>query len=312
MLKAVDYGDPANWLCVPSAPSQPVDVFFVYPTAWRAEPGESPIASIDNATMRRWARYYLDTRASAFATVGNIYAPYYRQFDAAFLFSQKTPEETIACMSGVPYADVEAAFTFYIEHDNGGRPFILVGHSQGSAIQFLLLANYMVKHPAVYQRMVAAYLIGVPVLRSYYDEYPHLKPAQAADDTGVIISYNTQAPCFNGTNPFANPKTVLINPVSWRTDGASIPASESKGSVLVDARTGKMTDAGPIASARIDTERGILICDVDAEVFSSEPASRAYLPLGVLHENDIPLYYYDLRANAELRARTWLGSPCDL
>jgi hypothetical protein len=230
--KAADYGDPANWLCAPSASPAPVDVFFVYPTAWRAEPGELPIADINDPTMRRWARYYLDTRASAFATVGDVYAPYYRQFDAAFLLSQEAPEEFLLSSGNAPYADIEAAFAFYLKRYNKGRPFILAGHSQGSAMLFCLLIDYMTRHSDVYRRMIAAYLIGVPVLQSYYVAYPHLKCARAADDVGVIVSYNTQAPSFGGINPFANPESVLINPLSWRTDDTPAAASESKGSML--------------------------------------------------------------------------------
>ncbi|MDR1185296.1 MAG: DUF3089 domain-containing protein, partial [Coriobacteriales bacterium] len=108
--KVTDYGEPVNWLSVPAALSKSVDVFFVYPTAWHAEPGEPPLAAVDNPTMRRWARHYLDTRAAAFATTGNIYAPYYRQFDAAFLLSLRAPAEIFASMSGAPYADIKAAF----------------------------------------------------------------------------------------------------------------------------------------------------------------------------------------------------------
>jgi hypothetical protein len=50
--------------------------FFIYPTAWKANEGY-PICDINNKQMRQGAEYWLKFRASAFETVGNIFAPYY-------------------------------------------------------------------------------------------------------------------------------------------------------------------------------------------------------------------------------------------
>ncbi|MDR2108253.1 MAG: DUF3089 domain-containing protein [Coriobacteriales bacterium] len=365
-IEASDYRKANSWLSLPglvatpempepvgvaaTQPRQPVDavgpkagedlssvadVFFCYPTAWRAAEGEYPICSLDRAEMRQWADFYLRTRASAFATAGRLIAPYYRQLDARFALSgqqadhsrlasgqpgaraaeaasdnfltQRALADSLALIWGVPYADVRAAFDYYIRHVNAGRPYILVGHSQGSAVLLGLLSNYLAQNRAVYQRMVAAYLIGLPISRDFYAAYPHLRPARSADDLGTIISYNTQAPLLDGPNPLASPDSLLINPVSWLTDATPAPASQSLGSVLAGEEDGRLSRLGAIASARIDPTQGVVVCDVDRELFSSSAASRAYFPLGVLHENDIPLYYYDLRANAELRLRSWLA-----
>ncbi|MDR0380072.1 MAG: DUF3089 domain-containing protein [Candidatus Accumulibacter sp.] len=306
-ILATDYANMNNWMTVAENPDKPVDVFFMYPTSWRAKPGEFPISLIDNPDMRHWAKYYLDTRGSAFETAGNMYAPFYRQMDASFALGQGSIEQTSMYMAGVPYTDIHAAFDYYIRHFNNGRPFILVGHSQGSAVGLLLLADYMKKYPDVYNRMVAAYLIGIPVTQSVYDTCPWLKAAQQADDTGVVVSYNTQSPIVDApSNLFENKDSVLINPVSWQINDKKTEASQSKGSVSADEDTGKIVDLGSIADARIDRSRGVIVTNVDRERFSSAPESRSYFPLGVLHENDITLFYYDLRANAELRARTFL------
>jgi hypothetical protein len=61
-----------------------------------------------------------------------------------------------------------------------------------------------------------------------------------------------------------------------------------------------------MTDARYELSRGTIICTtVDREAFSSGPASRACFPVGVLHENDIPLYYFDLRHNAMERTRAF-------
>ena len=52
--------------------------------------------------------------------------------------------------------DALAAFDYYIRHYNQGRPFVLVGHSQGSAMTKLILFDYLSARPDVYRRMVAA------------------------------------------------------------------------------------------------------------------------------------------------------------
>jgi hypothetical protein len=81
-----DYSDVNNWLALPKKEElkQKVDVFFIYPTAWRAN-GGYPICDINNKEMKAGANYYLKFRASAFETSGNIFAPYYRQLDASFV-----------------------------------------------------------------------------------------------------------------------------------------------------------------------------------------------------------------------------------
>jgi pimeloyl-ACP methyl ester carboxylesterase len=302
-IMPMDYSETGNWLAVGSGGQKSADVFFLYPTSWRAAYGEYPISTIDNAEMRQWADYYLKTRASAFATAGNIYAPYYRQFDASFIVAQQ-PKDGIAFFTGVPLSDVTAAFEYYIEHHNKGKPFILAAHSQGSFVLAALLTTYLKDRPDIYDRMIAAYLIGMPVPQELYNAYPHLKPARNADDLGVIIAYNTNSPVVDGKDPFSYSKNVLINPISWVTDDTYAPEADSRGGIEV-LSDGTFIDAPHLSDAKIDPETGTLVSNADREKFSSEKTSRAYFPLGVLHENDIPLYYYDLRANAENRVAKW-------
>ena len=83
---------------------------------------------------------------------------------------------------------------YYFENYNNGKPFILAGHSQGSQILTMILSDYMKEHPEHYKNMIAAYVIGYSVTDKYLAANPHLKFAEGADDTGVIISYNTEGP----------------------------------------------------------------------------------------------------------------------
>jgi hypothetical protein len=305
----VDYRNPDNWLAAARDGQAPVDVFFLYPTSWRAAYGEYPVADINNPEMRHWAQYYLKTRASAFETAGNIYAPFYRQLDAAFVMSYAESQrltDAIGYFAGAPLTDAIAAFDYYLEHYNRGKPFILAGHSQGSIVLSGLIALHLRDRPEVYERMIAAYLIGMPIPEAFYELFPHLKPARSADDLGVIISYNTNSPVVEGANPFSHSANILINPVSWATDGGYVPKEASKGGIIVNA-DGSFVEAPALADAMIDRSTGTLVTNVDRERFSSAAESRAYFPLGVLHENDITLYYYDLRANVENRVKQWFA-----
>ncbi|MDR0822513.1 MAG: DUF3089 domain-containing protein [Endomicrobium sp.] len=308
-ISPADYSNTNNWLSLPKKLSKSVDVFFIYPTAWRAN-GEYPIADINNAEMRKWANYYLQARASAFAQAGDIYAPFYRQLDASFAFKQtKGAEGILAALKffqGVPKTDIIAAFDYYIKHYNKGRPFILAGHSQGSIMIREILFDYMKSHPEVYKRMIAAYAIGVPMRKEDYAQNPHVKPAQNADDIGVVISYNTEAPKVDGANTMSIPNAILINPINWKTTEDIAPASQNLGSMIVNA-DGSFKKAPHLADAKINNKRGTIICStVDREQFSSPQASRAYFPLGVFHENDIPLYYYNLQENAVHRVKQYM------
>ena len=155
---------------------QKVDVFFIYPTAWRAN-GRYPICDINNKEMRDRANYYLKFHASAFETSGNIFAPYYRQLDASFAIKVGL-KLGHAYYQGVPKTDIIAAFDYYIKNLNDGRPFILAGHSQGSVLIAEILSDYMKANPKVYKRMIAAYAIGIPFTKAYYAMNPHVKPAK--------------------------------------------------------------------------------------------------------------------------------------
>ena len=152
---ATDYSQPANWLAAPSDPTMPVDVFYLYPTVWnRAQPSDSIIAAVNDPKMQQGATFALETQASAFDGVANVYAPYYRQAGSDVLNMTLQQRNTI--INGVPTTDAFAAFRYYIKHLNAGRPFILAGHSQGSNLLVNLLSTYFSKHADVAKRMVAA------------------------------------------------------------------------------------------------------------------------------------------------------------
>ena len=300
---ATNYANPEHWLALPASPDKPVDVFYLYPTVFqKVNKNEPNICNIDNPVMVKYSQLALAFQASAFDPVGNIYAPYYRQADAAYTLGLPLAEQH-KVVGGIPTTDASAAFDHYINNFNNGRPFILAGHSQGSNVLLYLLSDYMKKHPEVYRRMIAAYVIGYSITPEYLAKNPHLKFAKGAKDTGVIISYNTEAQKVAGKNPVVLPGAMAINPITWTRGEKTATAAESLGSVDMD-ENGKLITLKKYADARVDKAKGVVICStVDVDKLS--PGNQVF-PKGVYHRYDYPFYYYNLRENAAVRTNRFL------
>lgn len=310
--KATNYSSVDNWLVLPASTNLAVDVFYLYPTTYAKQNENDPdICDIDNSLMRSSAFLAFNRQATAFDTVGNIYAPYYRQADAASCLSA-AEEDKDRLLSGIPKSDVIAAFDYYIKNYNNGRPFILAGHSQGSNMLLYLLSDYMKEYPEVYVRMVAAYVIGYSVTEDYLAQNPHLKFAEGAGDTGVIISYNTQAAVVDGTNPVVLKGALVINPITWTRDGITAGTEENLGSIMLKLNGSVVLDENGefervmnFADATVDSEAGALICStVDVDTWGQ---AHSVFPKGVFHNFDYPFYYYNIRENAAERAEMFLS-----
>jgi hypothetical protein len=312
-----DYSQPAHWLHVQQAPRWKVDVFYVYPTAYSRTDDSQPIfCPVDDPGMMQAAQSAYTRQAWAFRPFANIYAPYYRQIDAIYQLAL-SPAEQETNIQGPPSVDVFAAFKYYLKHYNHGRPFILVGHSQGSAVLRYLLSDYMKTHPRVYGRMIAAYIVGQSITPEYLTANPHLKYARGASDTGVIASWNTEAPTIAGANPVLLPGGIAINPITWTRKQTQAKARQNLGSIELDPSTerplqnkqGRILRIMNLADARVDKKKGVVICST---VLADQPPyyNAQGFPMGVLHSFDYPLYFFSVRANAKARAEHFLaGHP---
>ena len=233
---ATDYSKSEHWLSLPASVDKEVDVFWISPTTWqKVDDNDSNICNIDNPIMLIGTKLAFYKDATAFENVGNIYAPYYRQGDAGYFLSMPSIEERDKFVGGIPKSDVFAAFDYYIMNYNNGRPFIIASHSQGTMIARFLLSEYMRENPEVYNRMIVAYIIGYSVTDEYLAENPHLKFAEGPNDTGVIISYNTEAPGATD-NPLVFPGAISINPITWTREETLATAEQSLGSRVINAQ----------------------------------------------------------------------------
>ena len=132
----------------------------------------------------------------------------------------------------------------------------------------------MKQNPEVYNRMIAAYVIGYSITPEYLSNNPHLKFAQNATDTRVIISYNTEAPIVAGRNPVVLPGALAINPISWTRGEATASAAENLGSIEMNT-DGKMVPLKNYADARVDIARGVVICST-VDVNKLSPGNKVF------------------------------------
>src|ERR1035437_4733886 len=298
--EATDYSIPAHWLTVPATTNKTVDVFYLYPTAWSNTDLFPVICEIDNPSMLIKAPESSALQVTAFEPIGNIYAPFYRQ-------DNLSPSNRLEIIADIPTMDAVAAFDYYIKHFNNGRPFILAGHSQGSDVLSNLLAGYMKAHPVVLARMIAAYVIGFPITAEYLTNNLHLKFAEGPGDTGVIISYNTEAPdVLPGANPVLSGLIgVVINPLTWTRAETLATTNQGFGSFMPNSN-GVYVRVPQYADARIDISNGVLICSsADKNALGTIDGLAGF---GVYHNFDYPFYYFNIRSNAANRVTKFLGS----
>ena len=180
-------------------------------------------------------------------------------------------------------ADVARAFRYFLEHKNQGRPFILMGYSQGGFAVVELLKQMS---PDVAGRMVAAYVIGYKVTEKDL-EFPAIKPAMGETDTGVTVCYNSvrtpqaEIPVISGGT------AIGINPANWRTDTTA--------SMLCDTLT-----------ARLDT-LSHLVC---ISGYEGEYVRIPYVGKeGNYHTKEIPFYATVLKENIIRRIAAWKKTP---
>jgi len=311
---APDYAQASNWLSEPSSSdaSKPVDVFYLYPTAYMPSSPSAPVVcSADNPQMRSGAKAAFSRTATAFSPLANIYAPYYRQATIQIVSMPYEKQEPI--VGGEPTTDALSAFDYYIKHLNHGRPFILAGHSQGSHIMINLMADYMKKNPEVYKRMIAAYVPGYSITPQYLQQNSELKFAENADDTQVIVSYNTVAPTTTMPDTVILPGAMAINPITWTRTEATATASQNLGSISLDKNGYAVLDAQGqprkllgVADARIDTATGKLISST-VDTATLDPGNRV-TAAGIFHNYDYPFYYFDIQANAANRIKRYLAA----
>ena len=175
------------------------------------------------------------------------------------------------------------------------------------------MADYMKKNPEVYKRMIVAYVPGYSITPQYLQQNSELKFAENADDTQVIISYNTVAPTTTMPDTVVHPGAMAINPITWTRSETTATASQNLGSISLDKNgyavldpQGQPQKVLGVADARVDTATGKLIVST-VDPATLDPGNKV-TAAGIFHNYDYPFYYFDIRANAANRIERYLAA----
>jgi hypothetical protein len=218
-----NYADPKSWLCRPGQQDAcdtdltttvigpggklsretwaadlkaPIDCFYVYPTV-STDPTPNSDMNPDPAEMN-----VIRQQFARFGSKCRRYAPMYRQITLAGLRRILAPGGGggVSLDHGLQYDDVRDAWKYYLEHDNQGRGFVLIGHSQGSFILAELIRQEIDGKP-IQSRMVSAIIPGatqaVPRGKDVGGAFQHVPLCHSATQTGCVIAYSA----FRSTVP---------------------------------------------------------------------------------------------------------------
>src|SRR4051812_31836438 len=180
-------GNPSLWLPPGFRPTEAAraSVFFIHPTSFlESSAWNAPITDPESQDR---AALFVRSQASAFNSVGQVWAPKYRQAAfGAFLTSEDNARRAL----DFAYRDVLAAYEEFLREAPADRPIILAAHSQGSAHLMRLLQERIRGAPEA-RRIVAAFVIGWPV--SETADLPSLPfPAcERPDQTACILSWQS-------------------------------------------------------------------------------------------------------------------------
>lgn len=302
-LAVIDYSLPDTWAAHPikNDPSDnvpaplrdtyrkdsSVDVFFVHPTTYTKNGVTEWNASLQDADLnKKTDQSTILLQASAFNEY-NVYAPRYRQAHIQSYFSRDTSKARQALR--IAYEDVRAAFLYYLKNLNNGRPVIIASHSQGTTHTKLLLKEFF-EGKALQEKLVAAYLIGIPLEPDYFSE---LKPCADSLQTGCFVGWRTFR---KGFEPDYDPRmrqSIVTNPLTWTNDTVYAPVQLHKGAVLRNFN--KLFPSVNDAVVHKD------LLWVSRPEF---PGSRLYRSKNY-HIGDINLFYVNIRANLRQRVEAY-------
>jgi hypothetical protein len=272
----------------------PADVFYVHPTIyfkttdaskyWNASLTDAKLnESVDESTMRN--------QASIFNAAGRVFAPRYRQANIRVFYPEGRAVSERALDTA--YTDVLAAFDYYLENWNDGRPIVIASHSQGTTHAKRLLRDRF-DRKALRKQLVVAYLVGISVSA---DAYATIPVCESAEQTGCFVSWRTYRTDFEAKPSFRDtvPNIAVVNPISWTTDEERAPASLNKGGVLYNYKKGPMPEL-VWAERRGDG------------LFTNKPSffGDIFFTRKNYHIGDYNLFWMNIRENAEARVDAFM------
>jgi hypothetical protein len=327
-VPAPDYADARSWAALPTKPGltadvpagieaaakdAQIDVFFIHPTGYMSSVGgwNSPLDP--NSQTEENTRWMMANQAAAFNGCCDIYAPRYRE---ASIYRYVSATKDLYKKSGdFAYADVDRAFTYFLEHYSKGRPFIIATHSQGTEHGFNLIRRRIDGTPLA-ARMVAAYLLGGGITDKEADAMKTVHVCASPTDLHCFVHWATYGEGEMPVRTDTKDKLVCVNPLTWKRDGAMAPAALNLGSVPISGRfqikfwgSDKATGMAfpPVGAplkawTRAECRSGFLFAQ------DQKGGPFAFLASGYnYHGLDYALFAMNIRENAKARVAAYLG-----
>ncbi|MEZ5459266.1 MAG: DUF3089 domain-containing protein [Steroidobacteraceae bacterium] len=247
-------------------------------------------------------------QGSVFESCCDWWAPRYRQ--ASLLALGNTPQAY-----DLAFLDVRAAFRQFLE-EIGERPFVILGHSQGALHTQTLVTDVIERDPALRKRLVAAYVVGIPVPMALYGQtLRHITACTTPTQTRCIATWSTFTDRFTGLAQWRGGTRARFaalmqaggtqaiqctNPLSWRADEVAVPAAQNLGATLFDPRAGALM---PPVAGLVDAR-----CVDGALLAAPEPpapfSALAMVP-GNYHLADVALFHANVARNIADRIAAW-------
>ena len=307
-----DYTNQDNWAVHPDpeaelAPEQAVG-FYIHPTTW---PGLEWNADVADPAARPAVDAVVASQASVLDACCAVYAPRYRQAASASVFDS---EGNGPQAYNLAFTDVVRAFNHFVQQTDA-RPIVILGHSQGGLHTRRLVTDVISSDETLKNRLVAAYVAGIPIpLAAYEDELTGFMPCRSDDDTGCVVSWLTYGPTADARSyqrftAMRFPQyrrddggldVQCNNPLNWTAPGQWTPASANTGAVA-PSLPGQARRASIPGVTGAWCDQGILRLDRTPP----PPFDTLVLPGASYHYYDVSLFHAALSANAARRAEAW-------
>ena len=129
--------------------------------------------------------------------------------------------------------------------------------------------------------------------------------ASGEDDTGVIVSFNSEAEGVQDSLLIpSGVRSLAINPLNWRTDATPASKEENPGACFTDYSGQIVTEIPHLTGAYLDPVRGSLkVPDVSPKDY---PPVLSLFSEGVYHLYDYQFFYRSLQENVAVRLSAYL------
>lgn len=250
------------------------DIFYIVSTnVFDGDPQLANLTDEVRASMTAEMDYVREHMGDEY----NFYAPYYHQLTMP-CFKDKAALDSLYPLVK---AEVMEAFEYYMKHYNHGRPYVIMGFSQGAMLALDLVKD--MKDEDLYF-MLQAYLMGYRLSEEDL-AHPHVHAATDPTTIGTIASFNTLA-SMDGWWPLVEEgAATCINPITWSCGMDTII----------------FTYGDESSRLFIDTTYHVLMApDLTADKYYGD-YFIPYVGKGTLHKGDLLFYLDAIRNNINIR-----------